>query len=110
MRRQRAAGGRQSGQAATRPGSTARRRLPSAFTPSGGFTLIELVVTVTVMAVLALGAIPLVKTAVRRQKEQQLRESLRTMREAIKDFKRDTIGMQCTGGLPGGGGGIGTGQ
>lgn len=53
------------------------------------------------MAVLALGAIPLVKTAVKRQKEQQLRESLRMMREAIKEFRRDTIGMQCTGGLPG---------
>jgi general secretion pathway protein G len=53
------------------------------------------------MAVLALGAIPLVKTAVKRQKEQQLRESLRMMREAIKEFRRDTVGMQCTGGLGG---------
>jgi general secretion pathway protein G len=40
---------------------------------------------------------------VRRQKELQLRESLRTMREAIKQFHLDTIGMQCSaGGLPGG--------
>jgi type II secretory pathway pseudopilin PulG len=53
--------------------------------------------------VLALGAIPLVKTAVKRQKEQQLRDSLRTMREAIKEFRRDTVGMQCAGGLPTGG-------
>ena len=30
----------------------------------GGWTLIELVITITVMSVLALGAIPLVKTAV----------------------------------------------
>jgi prepilin-type N-terminal cleavage/methylation domain-containing protein len=67
-----------------------------------GFTLIELVITMTVMAVLALGAIPMIKTAVRRQKELQLRESLRTMREAIKQFHLDTIGMQCgAGGLPG---------
>ena len=58
------------------------------------------------MAVLALGAIPLVKTAVKRQKEQQLRESLRMMREAIKEFRRDTTGMQCQGGgLPGSPGG-----
>ncbi|MCA1630726.1 MAG: type II secretion system GspH family protein [Acidobacteria bacterium] len=77
-----------------------------------GFTLIELVITMTVMAVLALGVIPMIKTAVRRQKEVQLRDSLRTMREAIKEFRRDTFGMQCTpGGLPGGvpgesGGGI----
>jgi prepilin-type N-terminal cleavage/methylation domain-containing protein len=67
-----------------------------------GWTLIELVVTMTVMAVLALGVIPMVKTAVRRQKELQLREDLRTMRDAIKEFRRDTIGMQCNaGGLPG---------
>jgi general secretion pathway protein G len=68
-----------------------------------GWTLIELVITMTVMAVLALGVIPMMKTAVRRQKEQQLREDLRTMREAIKEFRRDTIGMQCgANGLPGG--------
>jgi general secretion pathway protein G len=73
---------------------------------SGGWTLIELVITMTVMAVLALGVIPLVKTAVRRQKEQQLREDLRTMREAITQFRRDTVGMQCAaGGLPGATGG-----
>ena len=77
--------------------------LPPTARPSGGWTLIELMITVTVMAVLALGAIPMLKVAVRRQKEQQLRESLRTMREAIKEFRRDTIGMQCAaGGLPGG--------
>lgn len=68
-----------------------------------GFTLIELVITMTVMAVLALGAIPMIKTAVRRQKEVQLRDSLRTMREAIKQFHLDTNGMQCgVGGLTSG--------
>jgi prepilin-type N-terminal cleavage/methylation domain-containing protein len=81
------------------------RCLSVAASGTRGFTLIELVVTITVMAVLALGAIPLVKTAVRRQKEQQLRESLRVMREAIKEFRRDTVGMQCAGGLPGAPGG-----
>jgi general secretion pathway protein G len=81
-----------------------------------GWTLIELVITMTVMAVLALGVIPMIKTAVRRQKEQQLRDDLRTMREAIKEFRRDTIGMQCAaGGLPNGvagdaGGGTAGGQ
>jgi general secretion pathway protein G len=67
-----------------------------------GWSLIELVVAMTVMAILALGAIPMIKTSVRRQKESQLRETLRTMREAIKEFRRDTIGMQCGGaGVPG---------
>ncbi len=65
---------------------------------SGGWTLIELVISITVMTILTLGVIPLVKTSVRRAREQQLRESLRTMREAIKEFHRDTIGIQCAGG------------
>ena len=109
MRRQQAVGGRQSRRGEVQPFLSAFRPRPAAFSRSGGFTLIELVVTVTVMAVLALGAIPLVKTAVKRQKEAQLRDSLRMMREAIKEFRRDTVGMQCTGsGLPGSpaGGGV----
>lgn len=62
-----------------------------------GFTLIELVMTLTVMAILAMGAIPLLKLSVKRQKEQQLRETLRAVRSAIDEFHRDTVGMQCTG-------------
>ncbi len=76
-----------------------------------GFTLIELVITMTILAILSIGVIPLLKTAVKRQREQQLRESLRQMRESIKDFKRDTVGAPCCGQLAvaGGGGGGGGG-
>ena len=63
-----------------------------------GFTLIELVITLTVMTILTLGALPLVKVAVRRQREQELHETLRTIRAAIDEFHRDTIGMNCAGG------------
>lgn len=69
---------------------------------SGGWTLIELVITITVLTVLTLGIIPLVKTSVRRQKEYRLRETLREMREAIDEFKRDTVGIQCGGAAAGG--------
>jgi prepilin-type N-terminal cleavage/methylation domain-containing protein len=69
--------------------------LPSSFTSARGWTLIELVVTLTVLTVLTLGVIPLVRTSVRRQKEQQLREALREIRGAIDEFRRDTVGMQC---------------
>jgi general secretion pathway protein G len=62
-----------------------------------GFSLIELVITITVMTILTLGVIPLVKVSVKRQKEQQLRDALRQMRTAIDDFHRDTVGMICTG-------------
>jgi general secretion pathway protein G len=70
--------------------------------PAGGWTLIELVITMTVMSVLTLAVIPIVRTSVRRQKEQRLREALREMRNAIDEFHRDTVGMQCgPGGAPG---------
>jgi general secretion pathway protein G len=62
-----------------------------------GFSLIELVITITVLTILTLGAMPLVKVSVKRQKEQQLRDSLRQMRIAIDEFHRDTVGMVCTG-------------
>jgi general secretion pathway protein G len=62
---------------------------------TGGWTLIELVIVITVLSVLTLGIVPVVKNSVRRQKEQQLREVLRDMREAIDEFRRDTVGMQC---------------
>ena len=63
-----------------------------------GWTLIELVITMTVMAVLSMAVIPIMRTAVRRQREQRLREVLREMRGAIDEFHRDTVGMPCAGG------------
>jgi general secretion pathway protein G len=70
-----------------------------------GFSLIELVITITVLTILTLGAMPLVKVSVKRQKEQQLRDTLRQLRTAIDEFHRDTVGMVCTGTAIGGGGG-----
>lgn len=64
-----------------------------------GFSLIELVITITVLTILTLGVLPLVKVSVQRQKEQELRETLRAIRMAIDEFHRDTSGMTCTGGL-----------
>jgi general secretion pathway protein G len=62
-----------------------------------GFSLIELVITVTVLSILTMGVVPLLKLSVKRQKEQQLHEALRQMRLAIDDFHRDTVGINCTG-------------
>lgn len=79
----------------------------SPFRSARGWTLIELVITMTVLSVLTIGVIPIVRTSVRRQKEQQLRETLRMMRGAIDAFKRDTAGMQCgPTGLGGAGAGV----
>ncbi len=53
-----------------------------------GFTLIELVVTVAIVAILALGAIPLMQLAAQRAKEQDLRAALRDIRTAIDAYKK----------------------
>lgn len=73
---------------------TLSRRLKS---KARGFTLIELVITVTVLSILTMGIVPLLKISVKRQREQQLREALRQMRTAIDEFHRDTVGINCVG-------------
>jgi general secretion pathway protein G len=60
--------------------------------PEKGFTLFELIVTLTVLMILVMGTVPLAQNAVKRQKELQLRATLRDIRNAIDEFKRDTIG------------------
>jgi general secretion pathway protein G len=73
------------------------RRVTLRTSKQAGFSLIELMITVTVLTILTLGVLPLVKVSVKRQKEQQLRDALRQMRMAIDEFRRDSIGMVCTG-------------
>ncbi len=64
-----------------------------------GFTLLELIATLTVMIVLVMGTLPLVQNAVKRQKEIRLRQSLRDIREAIDAFRRDAVGACDQGSL-----------
>jgi general secretion pathway protein G len=62
-----------------------------------GFTLLELVITLSVLAILVMGTIPLTQNAVKREKEMRLRETLRMVRNAIDEFKRDSIGACAQG-------------
>jgi general secretion pathway protein G len=53
-----------------------------------GFTLVEMLVTLTIVSILALAVLPLAKTAVKRERETTLRRNLRMMREAIDVYKK----------------------
>ena len=55
-----------------------------------GFTLIELIVVVAIIAILATGLLPLAELASQRAKEQDLRAALRDVRTAIDAYKQAT--------------------
>ncbi|MDQ3373199.1 MAG: prepilin-type N-terminal cleavage/methylation domain-containing protein [Acidobacteriota bacterium] len=76
--------------------------VPQPSSLSSGFTLLELIITLTVLAILVMGTIPIAQNTVKREREMRLRENLRTIRAAIDEFHRDTIGAcQQGAGIPG---------
>ena len=54
---------------------------------AGGYTFVELLIVVTLLSILAAAAMPLVRVTVRRQKEAELRYTLREVRTAIDRYK-----------------------
>jgi general secretion pathway protein G len=57
--------------------------------PERGFTLVEMIMTVAIVGVLASAAMPLANLVSQRSKEQELRQSLLQIREAIDAHRRD---------------------
>src|SRR5438132_12999832 len=53
-----------------------------------GFTLIELVITVGIISLLATAVVPSAQLAYQRERESELRASLRTIRAAIDAYKQ----------------------
>ena len=52
-----------------------------------GFSLVELIITITIVAILAGLALPLARNSIVRQREVELRRALREMRVAIDRYK-----------------------
>jgi general secretion pathway protein G len=51
-----------------------------------GLTLVELIITVTILGILASAAVPIAKFQVKRQRERELRADLWAMRDAIDHY------------------------
>lgn len=63
---------------------------------ASGLTLIELLVTLAILSILAAAALPYAELTVRRDKELELRRSLREVRSAIDAFHDDWIASRIT--------------
>ena len=66
-----------------------------------GFTLIEMVVVLTIVAILALAAQPLHELALRRTQETVLRHALRELRMAIDEHRKAVLARQIAPGPEG---------
>lgn len=53
-----------------------------------GYSMVELVMVCAIILVLSAALVPVTRFQVQRQKETELKEALRTMRNAIDEFKR----------------------
>ena len=64
-----------------------RYRKSAGSSPEAGLTLVELIVTVAILALVAGAAVPVARFEVKRQNERLLRYDLWQMREAIDHYK-----------------------
>lgn len=62
-------------------------RQRSAAVPQAGLTLVELIVTVAILAIIASAVVPLARFQAKREKERELRYDLWQMRDAIDKYK-----------------------
>jgi general secretion pathway protein G len=64
-----------------------QKRNPSSAGSHAGMTLLELIVACGILMILSTAAAPMIRMSIQRQRETQLRESLREIRTAIDRFK-----------------------
>jgi general secretion pathway protein G len=64
-----------------------------------GFTLLEIIIVITILSILTAAAVPMVRNSVRRQREEDLRLALRQIRQAIDRYNEYHIRTNG-GGIP----------
>ena len=62
-------------------------RMPKYNSQAKGFSLIELLITLAVLSILVVAAVPLTRNNLRRERELELRRNLRDIRQAIDKYK-----------------------
>ncbi|HEX8087786.1 MAG TPA: type II secretion system protein [Blastocatellia bacterium] len=67
--------------------SLMRNPRPGIRNPQSGFTLLEIIIVITILSVLTAAAVPMVRNSVKRQREEDLRLALREIRQAIDRYK-----------------------
>ena len=63
------------------------RRAPANLAHAGGYTFVEILIVTTILLILASAVMPLVQVTAQRQREAELRRSLRELRTAIDRYK-----------------------
>lgn len=76
-------------------------RQPAAGQAESGFTLLELIITLTIIAILVAGTVPFAHNMIKREKEMELRRSLRDIRKAIDSFHNQCLPMKQSNSLLG---------
>lgn len=54
-----------------------------------GFTLLELIITLTILALLSTGTIPIARNIIKHEREKELKRTLREIRKAIDAYHKD---------------------
>ena len=64
-------------------------RMPKYNPQAKGFSLIELLITLAVLSILVVAAVPLTRNNLRRERELEMKRNLRDIRQAIDRYKND---------------------
>ncbi len=65
---------------------TTDNRLSATRQTESGFTLLELIITLAIIAIMVAGTVPFAHNMIRREKEMELRRNLREIRKAIDGY------------------------